>query len=294
MLLSNSSNSSNSSSSEYRTNMEMSIKNAKETSMAALKCPRCNSSNTKFCYYNNYSLSQPRHFCKACKRYWTRGGTLRNVPIGGGCRKNKRAKKPPSHPHPNSSSSSSSAVLSRHPPPPPPSSLPMLSSTNMDFNPFAANLPPIPTSFLQQPQLDGFNTTLGYPSSSTAGTNHDQQQFFDPLLGSSLSSAAAASLLLSSIKQPLMVSCDNMQNCELDGSLGLALLKQVKMEAADHHHHHHHAWVQASCGNPFESMPANTVVDSPSTNLFWSWNQSLGPWPDTHATNCGSSVAPLI
>ncbi|PPS04166.1 hypothetical protein GOBAR_AA16479 [Gossypium barbadense] len=26
----------------------------------ALKCPRCDSTNTKFCYYNNYSLSQPR------------------------------------------------------------------------------------------------------------------------------------------------------------------------------------------------------------------------------------------
>ncbi|KAJ7968584.1 Dof zinc finger protein like [Quillaja saponaria] len=62
----------------------------------APKCPRCDSSNTKFCYYNNYSLSQPRHFCKACKRYWTRGGTLRNVPVGGGCRKNKRVKRPTS------------------------------------------------------------------------------------------------------------------------------------------------------------------------------------------------------
>ncbi|KZV51958.1 hypothetical protein F511_08568 [Dorcoceras hygrometricum] len=59
-----------------------------------LNCPRCDSSNTKFCYYNNYSLSQPRHFCKACKRYWTRGGTLRNVPVGGGCRKNKRVRRP--------------------------------------------------------------------------------------------------------------------------------------------------------------------------------------------------------
>ncbi|MQL79612.1 hypothetical protein Taro_012042 [Colocasia esculenta] len=57
----------------------------------ALNCPRCNSTNTKFCYYNNYSLSQPRYFCKGCRRYWTKGGTLRNVPIGGGCRKNKRS-----------------------------------------------------------------------------------------------------------------------------------------------------------------------------------------------------------
>ncbi|KAG0481731.1 hypothetical protein HPP92_012199 [Vanilla planifolia] len=58
----------------------------------ALNCPRCNSANTKFCYYNNYSLSQPRHFCKSCRRYWTRGGALRNVPIGGGFRRNKRSK----------------------------------------------------------------------------------------------------------------------------------------------------------------------------------------------------------
>ncbi|KAL4592220.1 hypothetical protein LXL04_005207 [Taraxacum kok-saghyz] len=65
----------------------------------ALKCPRCDSGNTKFCYYNNYSLTQPRYFCKSCRRYWTKGGTLRNVPVGGGCRKNKR-----------SSSSSSSAT----------------------------------------------------------------------------------------------------------------------------------------------------------------------------------------
>uniref|UniRef100_A0A9I9D5P5 Dof zinc finger protein n=1 Tax=Cucumis melo TaxID=3656 RepID=A0A9I9D5P5_CUCME len=60
---------------------------------AALKCPRCDSTNTKFCYFNNYSLSQPRHFCKACRRYWTRGGALRNVPVGGGFRKNKKKKK---------------------------------------------------------------------------------------------------------------------------------------------------------------------------------------------------------
>ncbi|WOL04785.1 dof zinc finger protein DOF5.1-like isoform X1 [Canna indica] len=57
-----------------------------------LKCPRCDSTNTKFCYFNNYSLSQPRHFCKTCRRYWTRGGSLRNVPVGGGCRRNKRNK----------------------------------------------------------------------------------------------------------------------------------------------------------------------------------------------------------
>uniref|UniRef100_A0A0A9E867 Dof zinc finger protein n=1 Tax=Arundo donax TaxID=35708 RepID=A0A0A9E867_ARUDO len=68
----------------------------------AVKCPRCESTNTKFCYYNNYNLSQPRHFCKSCRRYWTKGGVLRNVPVGGGCRKAKRSSS-------SSSSSSSSA-----------------------------------------------------------------------------------------------------------------------------------------------------------------------------------------
>lgn len=57
----------------------------------AQKCPRCESPNTKFCYYNNYSLSQPRYFCKSCRRYWTKGGILRNIPIGGAYRKHKRS-----------------------------------------------------------------------------------------------------------------------------------------------------------------------------------------------------------
>ncbi|XP_076901692.1 cyclic dof factor 1-like isoform X1 [Bidens hawaiensis] len=56
-----------------------------------LPCPRCNSMDTKFCYYNNYNVNQPRHFCKNCQRYWTAGGTMRNVPVGAGRRKNKTA-----------------------------------------------------------------------------------------------------------------------------------------------------------------------------------------------------------
>ncbi|XP_057739256.1 cyclic dof factor 3-like [Arachis stenosperma] len=54
-----------------------------------LQCPRCNSLETKFCYFNNYNVNQPRHFCKNCQRYWTAGGTMRNVPVGAGRRKNK-------------------------------------------------------------------------------------------------------------------------------------------------------------------------------------------------------------
>lgn len=54
-----------------------------------LPCPRCNSKETKFCYYNNYNVNQPRHFCKNCQRYWTDGGAMRNVPVGAGRRKTK-------------------------------------------------------------------------------------------------------------------------------------------------------------------------------------------------------------
>lgn len=56
-----------------------------------LPCPRCNSMETKFCYFNNYNVNQPRHFCRNCQRYWTAGGTMRNVPVGAGRRRNKHA-----------------------------------------------------------------------------------------------------------------------------------------------------------------------------------------------------------
>ncbi|KAK2637572.1 hypothetical protein Ddye_032364 [Dipteronia dyeriana] len=108
---------------------------------SALKCPRCESTNTKFCYFNNYSLSQPRHFCKTCRRYWTRGGALRSVPVGGGCRRNKRSKpnnnsttsarsKSPVVNNNNQSEATTSAatnnIFHAPPPPPPPPQVPIL------------------------------------------------------------------------------------------------------------------------------------------------------------------------
>lgn len=32
--------------------------------IGTINCPRCNSVDTKFCYYNNYNINQPRYFCK--------------------------------------------------------------------------------------------------------------------------------------------------------------------------------------------------------------------------------------
>ncbi|KAK7317107.1 hypothetical protein RJT34_01064 [Clitoria ternatea] len=111
----------------------------------ALNCPRCNSTNTKFCYYNNYSLSQPRYFCKTCRRYWTEGGSLRNVPVGGGSRKNKRST-------PSSASST-------------PSQLPS-SSTTKKLIPDLAPPPNFPHSASQNPKIhQGQDLNLAYPPS---------------------------------------------------------------------------------------------------------------------------------
>jgi hypothetical protein len=39
----------------------------------APRCPRCDSIDTKFCYYN---MLQPRCLCKRCRRYWAQGRSL--------------------------------------------------------------------------------------------------------------------------------------------------------------------------------------------------------------------------
>lgn len=55
------------------------------------QCPRCHSNDTKFCYFNNYSVEQPRYYCRACERHWTHGGIQRNIPSGGKSRKEKKS-----------------------------------------------------------------------------------------------------------------------------------------------------------------------------------------------------------
>ncbi|KAJ9179302.1 hypothetical protein P3X46_011110 [Hevea brasiliensis] len=78
-----------------------------------LKCPRCDSNNTKFCYYNNYNLSQPRHFCKNCRRYWTKGGALRNIPVGGGSRKSTKRSSNQRRPNSDPNTNTDPARLNR-------------------------------------------------------------------------------------------------------------------------------------------------------------------------------------
>ncbi|KAI0499388.1 hypothetical protein KFK09_020291 [Dendrobium nobile] len=130
----------------------------------ALNCPRCNSTNTKFCYYNNYSLTQPRYFCKTCRRYWTEGGSLRNVPVGGGSRKNKRS---------SSSSSCSSSTSSNSTPTPtltsttPTTTLPSSSSTNLQPSEHMINHSLGSSKFYQGGSVHDLN--LSFPNQSLGG-----------------------------------------------------------------------------------------------------------------------------
>ena len=57
-----------------------------------LKCPRCDSEETKFCYFNNSKSSQPRYRCKNCNRFWTHGGKLRDIPSNAAERRAERAR----------------------------------------------------------------------------------------------------------------------------------------------------------------------------------------------------------
>ncbi|CAL9134303.1 unnamed protein product [Musa textilis] len=286
---------------------------------AALRCPRCDSSNTKFCYYNNYSLSQPRHFCKACKRYWTRGGTLRNVPVGGGCRKHKRAKKPaaapmvpPGNPHPR--------------PLFPPDTIACLSAQRSSFSqldaaaiyaqqaaasssdmsltlPILANsihFPSCASAFDLPPHLGALGLGLSSdplhdneyhlgelqplaPMSSAAISLLNDY----PIFGSSLSSA---SLLVSGIKRPKQVEDHQvlLPLDELQTSGGMSesingMMKEVKLEGQTNHTMNDNI---NSCID-WQIPPENSLDDySPAAAVYW--NAAIGGgagWPD--GTNCG-------
>ncbi|PWA53580.1 hypothetical protein CTI12_AA425840 [Artemisia annua] len=43
---------------------------------------------------HHFTATATRHLCRSCRRHWTHGGVLRNIPVGGGSRKNTKRKKP--------------------------------------------------------------------------------------------------------------------------------------------------------------------------------------------------------
>ncbi|KAE8729478.1 Dof zinc finger protein DOF5.1 [Hibiscus syriacus] len=138
---------------------------------APLKCPRCESTNTKFCYFNNYSLTQPRHFCKTCRRYWTRGGALRNVPVGGSCRRNKKKK--------SSSSSSSKPTASSERQCGPISTNAVIPSEITAHLPHQTPHLPFMAS-LQSFSQYGTNSYMNNAILSVGSGNHQHFSFFEP------------------------------------------------------------------------------------------------------------------
>ncbi|GAA0185032.1 hypothetical protein LIER_32320 [Lithospermum erythrorhizon] len=142
-------------------------------------CPRCGSSNTKFCYYNNYSLTQPRYFCKGCRRYWTKGGSLRNVPIGGGCRKSRRSHHTKRSPPPIRVPSTTDNIHGNFVAPSP---FGLISTTHRYSN-NSPSTPPGPSSSPDGPNIDlalvyanFLHPNKPQPPQETASCHHHHQQ----------------------------------------------------------------------------------------------------------------------
>ncbi|XP_011027799.1 PREDICTED: dof zinc finger protein DOF1.4-like [Populus euphratica] len=285
----------------------------------ALKCPRCDSSNTKFCYYNNYSLSQPRHFCKACKRYWTRGGTLRNVPVGGGCRKNKRVRRPAS-----AVEGANNSVSSANPNPQTP--IDHISPTSNHFNPLFYGLNssnpsemdlPFPGRFNSrvysavsgyhdlQPQLNAL--ALGFSSgimstNDANGFNPTKQiqdvvtsnsllSSYSNLFGSSTTSTntttpAMASLFASNFNQQKSTRAPNQyQNLTVpfeDLQMSGNSESGVGMKGVKIEHDQN----RSNWNVPSQNQIDQVGFSDPS--MYWNTTNSVGSWHDP--ANMGSSV----
>ncbi|XP_057764474.1 dof zinc finger protein DOF1.4-like [Salvia miltiorrhiza] len=254
-----------------------------------LKCPRCDSSNTKFCYYNNYSLSQPRHFCKACKRYWTRGGTLRNVPVGGGCRKNKRPKR-----HSDAAAAASQPHMDLPPPPSNHIQPPLFYTNPLELNfPFSSFRV---SSDDYDPQINplglGFSSGLGSAENAYKnGFKPIQEASSSPF--SSPANSNSNSIFFGSSSASTMASL--MASTHKFGAPGLihyedpGMGKQVKAEGENMHRM---AWNPNPNQNPnLNTNPIDQINSSDPSSLVWN-TSSVGAWFDP--SNMGSSVPSLI
>ncbi|KAL1217403.1 Dof zinc finger protein DOF1.4 [Cardamine amara subsp. amara] len=284
-----------------------------------LKCPRCDSSNTKFCYYNNYSLSQPRHFCKACKRYWTRGGTLRNVPVGGSYRKNKRMKRPSTSTATAASTAStttSSSPNNHH-------QISHFSSMNhhplfyglSDHMSSCNNLPMIPSRFSDSSKtssssgLESEFLSSGFSSLSALGLglphhmSHDhtingsfinsstpsKPFLLSGLFGSSVSSSS--STLLQHPHKPMNSGGEMLGQSQLQT---LASLQDLHVGGNNDQDMNKEGKLEQISGN-ISGFMSSSSLDPSNYNNMWS-NASVvnGAWLDPTNNNVGSSLTSLI
>lgn len=295
----------------------------------ALKCPRCDSLNTKFCYYNNYSLSQPRHFCKACKRYWTRGGTLRNVPVGGGCRKNKRVKRPitttttlpvaatqsQGNHRTNQNLSPNPNLDHNHIPP----STTSNSTSNHHLNPmFYGLLPQNPSyprfdtrvSNVNENLVSGYDLIqthmnangLGFSSPGTGvsplGTNHGHNSniSFSSYLnnsamygGGSSSSSTSAPTMASLLTSSINQQQRYMGFASYDGG---SMAKDLKMEESQSRMDWNNNNNNNNNNNSFHGENKNDQIEADPNSLLW--DTEGGGWALDPTSNIGSSISSLI
>lgn len=219
-----------------------------------LRCPRCDSSNTKFCYYNNYSLSQPRHFCKACKRYWTRGGTLRSVPVGGGCRKNKRIKRP------TSSSAVAAVGATRSSSSPAPDSTSSSSTSNNNTNLIPNSIFYGSNSDLNVPfsGYDHHHNHLNALGLGFSSPNIDHRDFNFHGFNSSSLLSGYSSLFGSNNNPSTSISSLLLANSKFTNNGGIGfksaadssnLFENLASPPFDHHHHHNHQEIVHGMGS---------------------------------------------
>lgn len=277
-----------------------------------LKCPRCDSSNTKFCYYNNYSLSQPRHFCKACKRYWTRGGTLRNVPVGGSYRKNKRVKRPSTATATTVSTTSSSSPNNSH-------QISHFSSMNhhplfyglSDHMSSCNNLPMIPSRFSDSSKtssssgLESEFLSSGFSSLSALGLGLPHHMSHDHTINGSFinNSTANKPFILSGLLGSMSSSSSTLlQHPHKPMNNGSDMLGQSHLQTLA-------SLQDLHVGGNNGDMNKEGKLDQISVNGFMSsssldpsnynnmWNNASvvnGAWLDPTNNNVGSSLTSLI
>ncbi|EFH69781.1 hypothetical protein ARALYDRAFT_473042, partial [Arabidopsis lyrata subsp. lyrata] len=285
-----------------------------------LKCPRCDSSNTKFCYYNNYSLSQPRHFCKACKRYWTRGGTLRNVPVGGSYRKNKRVKRPS-----NATATAASTVsTTTSSSPNNPHQISHFSSMNhhplfyglSDHMSSCNNLPMIPSRFSDSSKtsstsgLESEFLSSGFSSLSALGLGHPHHMSHDHtingsfinnsttnklfllsgLFGSSMSSSSSSPTLLQHPNKPMNNGGDMLGQSHLQT---LASLQDLHVGGNNEDMKYKEGKLDQISGN-INGFMSSSSLDPSNYNNMWN-NASVvnGAWLDPTNNIVGSSLTSL-
>ncbi|KAL3374602.1 hypothetical protein AABB24_006200 [Solanum stoloniferum] len=268
----------------------------------SIKCPRCDSTHTKFCYYNNYSLTQPRYFCKTCRRYWTKGGTLRNIPVGGGCRKNKRVSSKKSSTNTNESTPlSTTTTTNNNNIPEMPFPHHFMSSTNFGHhgNFMLENQAPI-IDFMESK----YEALVG-SSSTTTNSRLNQDLFLGNcdnnnigmmmMSGNSSTTGFVHDNNIVATNYPFGITStmDNIGN-----NFGMLL-------PYENHHHHHHEEVQNI--NAVDVKPNPKILslewhddqlggNKESSFGYYSGNGGLGSWTGLMNGNCyGSSATnPLV